>query len=80
MKIQLLSFAALKEFFPSKQDLSLEGINTVSDLKSYLLGLKPDAEKLIKISRISVNQTISKDSDLITEGAIVALLPPSSGG
>lgn len=80
MKIQLLSFAALKDFFPSKQNLTLDGINTVSDLKTYLQGLSPEAEKLIKISRISINQTIAKDSDLITEGAIVALLPPSSGG
>ncbi|TGK79149.1 MoaD/ThiS family protein [Leptospira noumeaensis] len=80
MKIQLLSFAALKDFFPSKQEMNLDGIKTVSDLKTHLLGLNPDAEKLIKISRISVNQTIAKDSDLITEGAVVALLPPSSGG
>ncbi len=80
MKIQLLSFAALKDFFPSKQEMNLDKINTVSDLKTYLLGLNPDAEKLIKISRISINQRIAKDSDLITEGAVVALLPPSSGG
>jgi len=80
MEIQLLSFAALKDFFPSKQDLSLEGIKTVSDLKMYLRLRNPDATNLIKISRISINQIIAKDSDPIIDGAVVAILPPSSGG
>lgn len=80
MKIQLLSFAALKDFFPSKQELILDGIKTVSDLKMYLRLRNPDATNLIKISRISINQTIAKDSDPIVDGAVVAILPPSSGG
>ncbi|MBM9589913.1 MoaD/ThiS family protein [Leptospira sp. 201903075] len=80
MKIQLLSFAALKDFFPSKQELRFDGTKSVSELKSYLSNLKPEATNLIKISRISINQIIAKDSDSITEGAVVAILPPSSGG
>ncbi|MCG6141718.1 MoaD/ThiS family protein [Leptospira mtsangambouensis] len=80
MKIQLLSFAALKDFFPPKQELILDGIHTVFDLKNYLQNINPDAGNLIKVSRISINQIIVKDSDTITEGSIVAILPPSSGG
>ncbi|EOQ98551.1 ThiS family protein [Leptospira wolbachii serovar Codice str. CDC] len=80
MKILLLSFAALKDYFPSKQELSFDGTKSVSELKSYLSNLNPDATNLIKISRISINQIIAKDSDSIVDGAVVAILPPSSGG
>ncbi|TGL40344.1 MoaD/ThiS family protein [Leptospira perdikensis] len=80
MKIQLLSFAALKDYFPSKQELTFDGAKSVLELKSYLSNLNPEATNLIKISRISINQIIAKDSDSITEGAVVAILPPSSGG
>ncbi|EMY60711.1 MoaD/ThiS family protein [Leptospira terpstrae] len=80
MKIQLLSFAALKDYFPSKQELVLDGIHTVSDLKLYLRNLNPEATNLLKISRISINQTIAKDSDSLIEGSVIAILPPSSGG
>ncbi|EMJ88259.1 MoaD/ThiS family protein [Leptospira meyeri] len=80
MKIQLLSFAALKDFFPPKQELTIDGIRTVLDLKKHLQNQKPEASHLIKVSRISINQTIANDSDSITEGSTVAILPPSSGG
>ncbi|TGN08500.1 MoaD/ThiS family protein [Leptospira ilyithenensis] len=80
MKIQLLCFAAMKDFFPAHEDLTLEGVHTLSDLKLYLQNQNPKASSLLKISRFAINQTIVSEEESIFDGAVIAVLPPSSGG
>ncbi|MDF3818391.1 MoaD/ThiS family protein [Leptospira sp. 96542] len=80
MKIQLLSFAAFRDFLPNTQTLELESSATVADLKNLLKQQYPELTKLLGISRVSINQSIVAETEVINDGAIIALLPPSSGG
>lgn len=80
MKIKLLCFAAMKEYFPAEQELQLENTFSSSDLRLHLGKLNPKARSLLKISRFAINQTIFPDDQPLFENAIVAILPPSSGG
>ncbi|TGL55838.1 MoaD/ThiS family protein [Leptospira kemamanensis] len=80
MKVEILFFAALKDFFPSKQEKEIEANTTVTTLKELLCKENPNATKILNVSRVSINQRISKDSDLIPNNAVLAILPPSSGG
>ncbi|MDZ4725574.1 MAG: MoaD/ThiS family protein [Leptospira sp.] len=80
MKVKILCFAGLRDFFPSQQEIELENIITVSEFKNFMVSNNPNAKEIIRISRVSLNQIIVNDSDKIQDGAIIAILPPSSGG
>ncbi|XDD45835.1 MoaD/ThiS family protein [Leptospira sp. WS39.C2] len=80
MKVEILYFAALKDFFPPKEMVEIDPNVSVSQLKSFLCNQNPNASKIINVSRVSINQNISKENEIIPENAIIAILPPSSGG
>ncbi|PJZ70068.1 molybdopterin synthase sulfur carrier subunit [Leptospira perolatii] len=80
MNITLLCFAALKDFFPASENLHLDKIGTVADLKEFLQSKEPKAAELLEVSRFAVNQSIVNEQDLLVDGSVVAVLPPSSGG
>lgn len=80
MRIELICFAGMKDFFPSKSNLDLEREKTISDLRVFLETNRPEASSLIQVSRFAINQSIVKDDEKLFEGASVAVLPPSSGG
>ncbi|TGM34829.1 MoaD/ThiS family protein [Leptospira biflexa] len=80
MKVEILCFAALKDFFPIKQTIEIEFNFNVSQLKEFLGKQNPNAVKVLNVSRVSINQRIVKEAEIIPENAIIAILPPSSGG
>ncbi|MCW7463678.1 MoaD/ThiS family protein [Leptospira limi] len=80
MKTEILFFAALKDFFTAKQITEIGEHITVTQLKELLSKQNPNASKIINVSRVSINQRIANDFEVIPENAIIAILPPSSGG
>ncbi|WP_039947941.1 MoaD/ThiS family protein [Leptospira fainei] len=80
MKIELLCFAAMKDFFPAKESIDLEAIRTIADLRSVLESKNPLSGPLLRISRFAVDQVIVGEDHSLVDGQTVAVLPPSSGG
>lgn len=71
-------FGKLTDIFQSESYQIKEKVNTVSNLKELLENYFPDLKTLNYL--IIVNNTNTKESDRIPEGAEIALLPPYSGG
>ncbi|TGK06265.1 MoaD/ThiS family protein [Leptospira fletcheri] len=80
MKIRLLCFAAMKDYFPPQEELLVKSGSTIAELRSSLEIRNPSAARLLKVSRFAVNQEIVEDGYFLSEGQSVAVLPPSSGG
>ncbi|TGL19934.1 MoaD/ThiS family protein [Leptospira yanagawae] len=80
MEVEILYFAALKDYFPNKQQREIERETSVSTLIEILIKENPDAAKILKVCRVSINQKMAKESDTIPKNASIAILPPSSGG
>jgi molybdopterin converting factor subunit 1 len=83
MKITIKLFANLKELAGTDGlDLELDKGASVEKLMQAICekfpGLAPIIEK--KAVFISVNQEMAKNSDVLSEGDEVGLLPPFSGG
>ncbi|EQA46900.1 ThiS family protein [Leptospira broomii serovar Hurstbridge str. 5399] len=70
----------MKDFFPAKENIDLESIRTISDLRSALESKNPLSAPLLRISRFAVDQVIVAEDHSLVDGQTVAVLPPSSGG
>ncbi len=77
MKIKVLLFGILAEK-AAEDELLLENISSLKDLKEYLFGRYPSFADYK--FRISVNQTLIEGNKKLKEGDEVALLPPFAGG
>ena len=77
MKIKVLLFGILAEK-ADEDELILEDISSLKDIKEYLFGRYPSFEEYK--FRISVNQTLIEGDKKLKEGDEVALLPPFAGG
>ncbi|HMT28103.1 MAG TPA: MoaD/ThiS family protein [Bacteroidia bacterium] len=77
MTIKIIFFASLADF-TGKQEMELENCSSVSQLNEIL------NEKFAGFSNqkfaIAVNKLIVNDNLVFSDGDIVALLPPFSGG
>ncbi|TGK05488.1 MoaD/ThiS family protein [Leptospira langatensis] len=80
MVVQILFFAAMKDYFPSQDRLELSESTNVRSLRETLAERKPEASSLLSLSRFAVNQTVVNDDHILQEGVVIAVLPPSSGG
>ena len=84
MKIILLSYGVLRDFIGSRLVLEVEcrEQNTcrVADLLKTLIARYPAAKAHLEKSVIVRSDKALKDSDEISEGDIIVLLPPGSGG
>lgn len=82
MKINVLVFAQLREYFGSthwQADLPASG--TLNDLQKGMITAFPDAEAVILASRFAVNQRYIQGLDHVLQaGDEIALIPPVSGG
>ncbi|MBE3551004.1 MAG: Molybdenum cofactor biosynthesis protein MoaD [Brockia lithotrophica] len=56
-----------------------EGI-TVGDLRAALAERYPEAQDLWEISAFAVDEAYASDEDPVAPGALVAVIPPVSGG
>jgi len=79
--IKVLFFATIRDHLGQKQiSIQLPEDAGVSDLKSFLHNMYPNATAVIDSSLISVNREYAFDDETIPEGAEVALFPHVSGG
>lgn len=53
---------------------------TVLDLRQRIAGQWPTMERLLPACRLAVNEAYAGDNDPVPEAAVVAVIPPVSGG
>ena len=77
MRVRVLYFGILKDYFGDSADAGLPDGATVADL---LVQQQDLANVKWESIAVAVNQEYAKGSDVLHDGDEVALLPPVSGG
>jgi len=77
MEIRLICFGRIAEIIGNK-NMEISGITETDEFKIHIENLYP-ALKSMKY-KIAVNQELVQQNTRITSNAIVALMPPFSGG
>jgi len=79
--IKLLFFATLRDRVGMREtELQIDPDLTVNDLKFLLSERYPSAGPTLDTAIVSVNKEFAFDTDVIPEGAEIAIFPPVSGG
>ncbi|MGJ8743326.1 molybdopterin converting factor subunit 1 [Polaribacter sp.] len=80
MKIQLLFFGITTDLMNTNQ-LKIE-VNTATSIHDFKLNLKENYPQLENINTyaIAVNEEYATDQLILSEGDVVAIIPPVSGG
>lgn len=83
MKIHVKYFASIRELLGKGSEAVDTTATTVAALRDELIaqgGVYADALARGKAVRVALNQTLSDETTLLTEGAEVAFFPPVTGG
>ena len=80
MNIKILFFGAIKDIIQKKSiDLNIEKNTTVLKFKNIISKKYPNLKHLNSYA-IAVNEEYVEDDFIIKENAIIAIIPPVSGG
>ncbi len=83
MKIQLRYFASIREAIGSGSETLDTAATTLAALRDELIargGAHAEALARGRAVRVSLNQTMTDESAVLTDGAEVAFFPPVTGG
>jgi sulfur-carrier protein len=81
MRVHIQLFARTRELAGAASlELELEEAATVGDLRRQLAAERPALAPLLAKSAIAVDQEFADDQLSLRHGAMVAVLPPVSGG
>ena len=83
MKVQLRYFASIREALGTGNESLDTRAGTLAELRAELVargGAYADALAPGRSVRVALNQTMSEESALLTEGAEVGFFPPVTGG
>jgi len=81
VKLRVLLFAVLRERLgKTSVDVELDGAPTVAALRALFSARHPELAPIIARVAVAVGHDYARDSDVIPEGAEVALIPPIAGG
>ena len=80
--IQVLYFAGVREAvgLPGEGLDLPEHVRTLSDLAGHLQKLHPSLDGRLSAVRFAINETFAEPDTALSEGDVVALIPPVSGG
>lgn len=79
--VRVRFFAAARERARTAEHrLTLDGPATVQDVTKALIAAFPDLAPLMRHLRVAVNQDFADPTDMVPDGAEVALIPPVAGG
>ncbi|WP_069659138.1 MoaD/ThiS family protein [Arcticibacter eurypsychrophilus] len=77
MKIEV--FAVLKDYFKKEFEIA-DKLDTIADLKQYLITLNPSSVEVLSRCRFAVADDFVVDNYKITGDDNIMIIPPSSGG
>jgi sulfur-carrier protein len=83
MKITVRYFASLREALGPSESLDVAAGCTLGALRDRLIASSPAHERALahgRAVRCALNQAMSDESAVVTEGAEVAFFPPVTGG
>ena len=79
--IHVLYFAACRERAGvGSDDVAVAAGATVDDVVRAIVALRPSLSAVAKQCRVAVNQAFARSTDVVPDGAEVALIPPVAGG
>ena len=77
MKIEV--FAVLKDYFKKEFEIA-DQLDTIADLKQYLVAINPSSVEVLSRCRFAVADDFVVDNYKITGNDNIMIIPPSSGG
>lgn len=82
MNVTVLYFGQLREQLAgvSRESLDVADGSTVAELEAVLTQAHPRLRDFLPRCKIAVNEEVAARSDILSSGAVVALLPPVAGG
>lgn len=80
MKVDVLLFASLKDALGPRVSVEVEEPATVTSLRRALEAAHPVIARFGTRAKLAVNETWARETDPVTPGDTVALLPPVAGG
>ncbi len=80
MKITIIAYAQVKEYFAASFEYELKEGSTVQQLLESLCVFKPEAERILQHCRFAIADGIVNSSELLKDKDVVHIIPPSSGG
>ena len=80
MKIKLIFFAQLRDFFGAEREMEVENHATIQEAVSSILG-GPNAEKAHALPlRFAVNERFEDEDRSLEDGDVLAVMTPMAGG
>ena len=82
MKITLLYFAAIRELVgKDEEQVALPAqVKTIADLARFLEQHRPPLSGRLASVRFARNESFAPSDEAITDGDVIALIPPVAGG
>ena len=80
MKLKILAFAQLKDYFPAEFEVELPADGCVADVVKQLKEQKPESEATLQTCRFALAEEMVTAEQSLQHGQSLAILPPSSGG
>lgn len=77
MKIEV--YAILKEHFEKEFTLE-QPLDSINDLRGFLINKNPEATGVLNISRFAVDNEFVDNNYRLKENDHISIMPPSSGG
>lgn len=79
--IRIRLFARFRDLFgTSILEVPVSGPTTVSNLRTLIAAMHPEAASLLQYSTFAINNEYADDSATVTPADEMALIPPVSGG
>ena len=81
MKVTVLYFAAVRELAGvSEEQVEMPPGACIGDLRPVVSARHPALTGRLDAVRIARNEVFAADGDVVTEGDVLALIPPVAGG
>jgi molybdopterin converting factor subunit 1 len=82
MKVKVLYFAAVRDLVGApEENLELPGdVNSIGRLAEHLAHIHSELTDRLENVRFARNEEFAKNSDAISDGDTIALIPPVAGG
>jgi molybdopterin synthase sulfur carrier subunit len=80
MKLTILYFAAVRELVGKDEEQIDFAGGTIADLSSFLQKHQPALDGRLGSVRFARNEEFARNGDTLSDGDVVALIPPVAGG
>ena len=80
MRLEILYFAAVRELVGTDREVRETAASTVAALAAELEEAHPALRGRLAQVRFAVNEAFAEDSTALSDGDVVALIPPVAGG